>query len=588
MYFILKCATRIAIKYSLENRGRFLRNAVDDNSLTDADITGPLTERLKTTNFNFNETDESYEKLTQEDDLHSDKNGRSLKWDDRGDNEKVKQQVEIEGIAHKTLRERMQHFLIWTAPGFGMFCGSFFASFFLRSFGGRRFFAFMMMLSAIATALLAVVFHAKYGRYLTTFMRFIQGLAFASVFPMIGLVTANWGTLKQQFLFLVCCICFIQLAPILSWPISAPIFSHDYRIPFLAHASLTCLLALVWLAAFREKPQYHFSVNGLELNKIVAGKIKAEHNRILAENPCRPLITSFSVWAIWISACGYFLVVSLVVQFLPLYCSLIIHETPADSALLAAVPFLFMLVMTQFHGLWCRLAKLFSERMSVIVFNTTSFVTCSLIFIFLAIFPPGGTFHRSAVMAFTMILCSLTFSLYGFYRSAVLVGRFFGQFIVSYIQFFTGFAFFFTAAIVVFFVEENSADEWRVIFLLLAALLLISAAVFGIFGSASPEEWSKDSWDPSAARPMITYDQIDYHADECGKMGYIWWLVLAVTLSADTGLVHSKAQFHVNFTTVLIETVRNFQLRGKKKEEEDAKTMELVPHDIFEVHYPDT
>ncbi|VBB26696.1 unnamed protein product [Acanthocheilonema viteae] len=457
------------------------------------------------------------EQLTYKNGLQPDKDRQ---WDDKlkYDDQKSKQQIEMEGIAYRTLKERIQQFLVWTAPGIGMFCGSFFTSWSLQSFGGRRFFAVMMLISAAATALLAMTPHIKYGRYLTACMRFIQGLAFASVFPMIGSVTANWGTLKQQFLFLICCTSFTQLAPLISWPISSYIFIRDYRTPFLVHAALTCLLALIWLIIFREKPQYHFSVNGLELNKIVAGKIKAEHNRILAKNPCRLLIMSFPVWAIWIGACGYFLVVSVVIQFLPFYCLLIIRETRTDSALLAAVPFLFMFIMTQLHGLWYRLAKFFNERMSILVFNTTSFVICSLIFIFLAIFPPGGTFHHSVVAAFTLILCILTFSVYGFYRSAVLVGRFFGQFIVSYIRFFIGFAFFFTAAAVVFFVEENDADEWRVIFLMLAALLLISAAVFGVFGSALPEEWSKDSWDPSAARPMITFDQIDYHADECGLL----------------------------------------------------------------------
>ncbi|VDO39515.1 unnamed protein product [Onchocerca flexuosa] len=507
------------------------------------------------------------EELIYKNGLPFDKDRESLKWDGnpKDGSGKARQQIHCkcilrEGIAHRTVEKKMQHFLVWTAPGIGMFCGSFFTSWFLRSFGGRRFFAVMMILSAIATVLLAMTPQIKYGRYLTVCMRFIQGFAFSSVFPMIGLVTANWGTLKHQFLFLICCTCFIQLAPLISWPVSSFIFARDYRIPFFIHATVTCLLALIWLVFFREKPQYHFSVNGLELNKIVAGKIKgtavlkcifkslkcasfchtdpqkrsslkpkAEHNRILAENPCRLLIMSFPVWAIWIAACGYFVVVSVAVQFLPLYCLLIVRETRTDSGILAAVPFLFMIsfgnllfvfpfqfIMMQFHGLWYRLAKFFTERISILAFNTISFIICSLIFIFLAIFPPGGTFHHSVVAAFTLILCILTFSVYGFYRSAVLVGRFFGQFIISYIRFFIGFAFFFTAATAVFFVEENNADEWRVMFLILAAFLLICAAVFGIFGSASPEEWSKDSWDPSAARPMITFDQIDYHADECG------------------------------------------------------------------------
>lgn len=59
-----------------------------------------------------------------------------------------------------------------------------------------------------------------------------------------------------------------------------------------------------------------------------------------------------------------------------------------------SISFSLQFIMMQLHGLWYRLTKLFSERMSILAFNTTSFVICSLIFIFLAIFPPGGTFHH--------------------------------------------------------------------------------------------------------------------------------------------------------------------------------------------------
>lgn len=69
------------------------------------------------------------------------------------------------GISHETLEERILHFLIWTAPGIGMLCGAFPAAWFLRSFGGRRFFTVAMMVSAVATALLPAVPHINYGNY---------------------------------------------------------------------------------------------------------------------------------------------------------------------------------------------------------------------------------------------------------------------------------------------------------------------------------------------------------------------------------------------------------------------------------------
>ncbi|VDN01302.1 unnamed protein product [Thelazia callipaeda] len=493
-------------EFASTKKTRIPRDIVGDDDLDGLELSNHLMEMLNEDNFNENTTlstmfaGHSNHTTTYKNVSHFDRDEAAnfSNWDD---NAKISngEKSEEEGM-RQTLKQRTKHFLVWTAPGAGMLCGSFPAFWFLRSFGGRRFFAISMILSATATALLAIVPHIKYGQYLTVCMRFVQGFAFASIFPVIGLVTANWGTLKQH------------------WPLSAVMFTHDYRSPFLAHALLTCLVSLIWFLIFREKPQYHSLVNGLELNKIVAGKIKGRHNRVVGDNPLRLLFTSFPVWAVWIAGCGYFLVISLAVQFLPLYCFLIVHEAREDSPVMASIPFLFMLIFTVLYGLWRYLGKLCNQRTSVLAFNTTSFIICSLIFIFLAIFPPGGTLHCGIVTAFTSILCILTFSIHGFFQSATLVGRFFAQFIVSFMQFFIGVAFFFTAAAVVFFVEENNADEWRLIFLLIAALLLISAAVFGIFGSAAPEDWSKDSWDPSAARPMITFDQIDYHMEECGVL----------------------------------------------------------------------
>ncbi|KAK6113603.1 putative integral membrane protein [Brugia pahangi] len=100
-------------------------------------------------------------------------------------------------------------------------------------------------------------------------------------------------------------------------------------------------------------------------------------------------------------------------------------------------------------------------------------------------------------------------------------------------------------------------------------------------------------------------------------MKYTWRSIVATTLFSDITAVYTEVPVvPINFTAILIEIVNKFQLQGrlfalhisyivlgllsvlfmfglpvvllsehqlcKKKEEEDAKTMELVPHDIFE------
>lgn len=74
----------------------------------------------------------------------------------------------------------------------------------------------------------------------------------------------------------------------------------------------------------------------------VRARFQAENNRVLAEAPFKVLVSSFPVWAIWISVFGYFIVISTAVQFLPTYCYTVAHGVQQSSALVATLPFMFM------------------------------------------------------------------------------------------------------------------------------------------------------------------------------------------------------------------------------------------------------
>lgn len=59
------------------------------------------------------------------------------------------------------------------------------------------------------------------------------------------------------------------------------------RLPYFICGGLNILYAFVWFVFYRDRPQYHPWVNGLELNKIVAGKVKV---RLLFFKKCIPFL----------------------------------------------------------------------------------------------------------------------------------------------------------------------------------------------------------------------------------------------------------------------------------------------------------
>uniref|UniRef100_A0A9J2P2Y3 Major facilitator superfamily (MFS) profile domain-containing protein n=1 Tax=Ascaris lumbricoides TaxID=6252 RepID=A0A9J2P2Y3_ASCLU len=422
----------------------------------------------------------------------------------------------VSGVVIVSLEKKISLVLLWVSPGIGTFLGAVPSIWMLRAMGERRLFAATLFISSAATFWLAFMLSNEWNQFAIAGLRFVQGIAFASTFPVIGSLSANWGTLKEQFFFIAWSILFVESAPMLTWPMCALCLKYDSKLPYLLLAVITMLFALIWVIFYRDRPQYHPWVNGLELNKIVTGKVRAINNRTLEDQPFHLLLKSPAVWATWSAAFGYFLIVTLVAQFLPIYFYTLLGEEETRSILLADIPFGFVFIFALLHSLWNIMTHGCGDWLSVVLTNTLSFSICALALILFAIFPPNALGNSRIVVAFTVLLICDAVSVYGFGYSAVLVGRYFTQHIVANMQLFMGLAMIVTSTTVLLTVRSNSPNEWRLVFLASAALLLICAAIFGFLGDGKAEEWAKESWDPSAARRMISADLIDYHHDECG------------------------------------------------------------------------
>ncbi|KAH7698977.1 Protein T01H3.3, partial [Aphelenchoides avenae] len=159
----------------------------------------------------------------------------------------------------------------FAAPGLGLLVGHFPARVIMHKFGARITVAAALLLSGVATGVLPHCL--QYGQACIAVVRFVQGLAFASVFTFIGTSAAHWGAVKEQLYFLTISFLALQLAPKLSWSISSLLVEQGQQYwAFQGHATLSLLLVVVWYSFYRDTPQKHRLVNGIELNKICAGK----------------------------------------------------------------------------------------------------------------------------------------------------------------------------------------------------------------------------------------------------------------------------------------------------------------------------
>ncbi|CAD6190103.1 unnamed protein product [Caenorhabditis auriculariae] len=428
--------------------------------------------------------------------------------------EKVAEKSSINVIPSNSLVEDVVRALLYAAPGIGVLIGIVPAAVLTSRLGPRKLFSMTLLASAFLTASHAFVIPFGFAALLS--VRLLQGIFFATVFPVIGSFTANWATLREQLQFISTLFLFVSFGPSFSWPLTTYLYSTETSllVIYCIHAGGLAFFALIFYIFYRDRPQYHPWVNGLELNRIVAGKVQELQKNRAVSAPFSTLLRSLSAWSIWLSATAFFFAVALFALYIPSFLSSQDVFYVDYIGAYAALPFLFLPIAFLIGGI-VNLCRCSSSTAHVRVFNTVGFLLSALFIILLPVivYTHGGNWPLY-VMPLTLAPFGLIVA--GFLRSLTLVGRFYAQHIVAYMGVSFGVAFSVLPFVTTFLVAANSRAEWTRVYFFVVAILLVAAVEFAIFGRGRSASWAEKSWDPLAKTKMNSLALIDYNQDECG------------------------------------------------------------------------
>ncbi|KAI6203833.1 hypothetical protein M3Y94_00602400 [Aphelenchoides besseyi] len=367
----------------------------------------------------------------------------------------------------------------------------------VNRYGIRIVFAFLGMLSALATLCLPTAIYWGYNWTLAA--RVVQGAAFASNFPVIGAFTSKWTYYKQNGLFVSVLVAYVQFAPSLTMPISGQLCESSWGWPsvFYCHGALSICLFLIFGIFYRNSPGKHPFVGDIERNKISVGKSslsKKELRRI----PYVPILTTSTVWAIWIAAMGNFVVVNIMFIFGPTVMNKLLQFPIHSSGLSAAVAPIAQFGLKVFAGFTSDKVRFLSESNKLRAYNSIAFFT-SAIFLTVLAFTPTEQRYLCLVL-FGCSAGALGFTTGGFFKAGPLVAKHYSHFVTGNIS--LGLTF--TMLIVPFVVDgltpNNTAEEWRLVFLFCAGTLVISNLLFVLMCSAEPAYWTTDAWSRQASK----------------------------------------------------------------------------------------
>ncbi|TKR80644.1 hypothetical protein L596_014687 [Steinernema carpocapsae] len=238
--------------------------------------------------------------------------------------------------------------LIFGASGFGAIIALFPVIFALHQFGARYVLGVLMLMSSVATLLMPFA-----GRVEPMWMipfRAVQGMGIAVVMPILGYISGNWSPVDEIGNFVTVLSTAGQLSQIFTMPASAQLcVSTGWSSVYFAHGLLSFIVAILFIAYFRNDPRKHPLIKEEELFKITQGEKK--QSRKERRVPYIAIAKSKAAWAIWVAFTGNTFAFQLIVQFMPTYLNKVMDLGIQLTGMAAIIPPISQLVIKVIAGI---------------------------------------------------------------------------------------------------------------------------------------------------------------------------------------------------------------------------------------------
>uniref|UniRef100_A0A914XVQ0 Major facilitator superfamily (MFS) profile domain-containing protein n=1 Tax=Plectus sambesii TaxID=2011161 RepID=A0A914XVQ0_9BILA len=256
----------------------------------------------------------------------------------------------------------------------------------MKRFGARKIFAAILFVSGAATGLAPAAAHLGLPYFVVT--RVLQGAGMAAFMPIVGTITTNWASLKQNGVFVSILTGFLPFMTMLSGELCAS--SAGWPAVYYVHATITLVLCAVWYGFYRDTPGSHPCVSNIELEKISRGKAThslSQKNNSKMAVPYKAIFMTPAVWAIWVATLGNYYAGQLVIVYMPTFFNNILGYSIEDASRYAVLGCLIQLFVKLTSGLASDKIRFLSGTNKLRLFNTLALGSCGVLFVALSFIP---------------------------------------------------------------------------------------------------------------------------------------------------------------------------------------------------------
>ncbi|CAI2354839.1 unnamed protein product [Caenorhabditis sp. 36 PRJEB53466] len=384
----------------------------------------------------------------------------------------------------------------------GAVCGVVPVLYGISRFGLKKVFFTSGMLTAISTFLVPILAPISYWFFIA--LRFVQGLSYAACFPAVGAVTSSWASLAQQGLFIAALTTFGQTSSVFSMPVAGElcISPFGWKSVFYLHSLISLAVFTIWYAVFTDSPHDNKFVRPAELAEIEHNK-SADEIHEHSHTPYLEIVTTPSIWGIWIGALGDLVAVQLIHIYSPVFLHDVGGYSVEKTGFAAAVPVLFQFFVKMFAGHSSDKIHGISETTKLRIYNTIALGASAVFLVALGFVKQGQGVLGLVLM--TLATGMFGFNGGGFSKCAALVSRQYSHFVMANLQILTCFSMIVCPLIVSSILREGTVAEWRIVFFVHAAILVVCNVVFCWLATAKPAPWTDRTIKKSASKNTPLY-----------------------------------------------------------------------------------
>ncbi|VDM40115.1 unnamed protein product [Toxocara canis] len=324
-------------------------------------------------------------------------------------------------------------------------------------YGVRMVFGPLGLLSAVATLLIPIA--ARIGLFVFIAVRVLQGIAFAANFSVTGSFITKWTPVKQSGLFLSVLVACLQLSPVITMPIGGYVCTN-YSWPYIyfGHGAVSLLLFICFIIIYRNSPNKHPLVNANELKRIDAGKDRVSKKELRAV-PYLAILTTASVWAIWLAALALMFCDNLIFFFAPTFLHAVLGFQVNDTGLTAAIPPLLQVLIKIGCGSASDKMHFFGDGIKLKFFNSLAFLGSATCLVALGFMSSDEKFLSLVLLSLSTAFLGLTTG--GCLKSAPLVARHYAAFVTGNVSLAMSFTMLLVPIAVSFLAPDNTPIQWR-------------------------------------------------------------------------------------------------------------------------------